>query len=881
MGLLELLVENAGQIVTKDQLIDAVWSNVHVDEANLRANILTLRRALRDGRDGRRFIQNVPGRGYRFVEPVISKEIFAAISNDQTHSAESLPAESTGLVGRADVIQNLSSQLTTYRVVTIVGSGGIGKTSVAAAVAELWQSPNQGSAVFIDLTTAGDLDQLWARAATVLELDTTPSARGQVLRSMRSRKCLVVLDNCEHIVEAAASFCGDILKSGGGVRILATSREPLRVQGEWVHRLAPLGYPEAGTDVTAREALSYSAIELLVARIAETVGGFELTDSEAPFAAEICQRLDGVPLGLELAAAQSEVFNMKQLAEGLRDRFRFLSRGRRTALPHHQSLRAMLEWSCQLLSETERAVLRRLSVFPAWFDMSDATQVGVRVGMSSESFSESVANLVTKSILTAKVTEEGARYRLPETTHAHAREQLIHAGEVDETFRALAGYVTEQCTSDSDTADDAKFKWLARCTRNLDSARACLEWAIIDAKDPIVGVALVLKTLPFWMLASRLIEHRQYLEPALALVVGLRPRRKADELALEVAIALAQYYSGGPTNDIIIRLKRALALARKHDSKAQELNILWMLYGISGNAGNYRAEMDFAQQFDVACSESGERQTRTRRHRLLARAYSDGGQQHTALKEIERALHPPLPRAPAQLDAYSIEDVTATLAIRSRILWITGRAEDAMIAAEECLARGLAVDHAQSICWSIAFNLCPVAIWSGDFANANRFVALALAQSEKTFEHWNEWAHMYQVALEHAQGRNMPVHLLNRMIPAQKDIFATLWPAFAGDDISARAVKQTSWCSAELMRLAAGRADDVVGLRLLQQADLLAKQQDALAWRLRIALSLAERYLARDEGPKARATLTPVYDSFKQGLKTRDLRKAAEILNAI
>jgi hypothetical protein len=306
-----------------------------------------------------------------------------------------------------------------------------------------------------------------------------------------------------------------------------------------------------------------------------------------------------------------------------------------------------------------------------------------------------------------------------------------------------------------------------------------------------------------------------------------------------------------------------------------------MLYGISGNAGNYRAEMDFAQQFDLACSESGERQTRTRRHRLLARAYSDIGEQRTALKEIERALHPPLPRAPAQPDAYSIEDVTAALAIRSRILWIMGRAEDAMIAAEECLARGLAVDHAQSICWSIAFNLCPVAIWSGDFANANRFVTLAIAQSEKTFEHWNEWAHMYQVALEHAQDGNMPIHLLNRMIPAQKDIFATLWPAFAGDDISARAVKQTSWCSAELMRLAAARADDVVGLRLLQQADLLAKQQDALAWRLRIALSLAERYVARDEGPKARATLAPVYDSFKQGLKTRDLRKAAEVLNAI
>lgn len=396
LGLLELLVENAGQVVSKDQLIDAVWHHVHVDEANLRANILTLRRALRERRDGRRFIQNVPGRGYRFVEPVISKDVtLNAISNDHSGPAESLTAETTALIGRSDVIQNLSSQLVTYRIVTIVGSGGIGKTSMAAAVAELWQSSRHESAVLIDLTTAGDSDQLWAKAATVLELDATPSSRAQVLRSMRSRKCLVVLDNCEHIVEAAASFCEEILKNDGGVRILATSREPLRVQGEWVHRLAPLDYPKVGANVTAREALSYSAVELLVARIAETVGGFELTDSEVPFATEICRRLDGVPLALELAAAQSEVFNMKQLAERLRDRFSFLSRGRRTALPRHQSLRAMLEWSCQLLSETERAVLRRLSVFPAWFDMSGAIQLGIRIGMTSGSFSESVANLVT------------------------------------------------------------------------------------------------------------------------------------------------------------------------------------------------------------------------------------------------------------------------------------------------------------------------------------------------------------------------------------------------------------------------------------------------------------------------------------------------------
>ncbi len=661
---------------------------------------------------------------------------------------------------------------------------------------------------------------------------------------------------------------------------MTTSREPLRVHGEWVHRLPPLRYPERDAELTARECLAFSAVELLVERIAETVGGFTLTDREAPFAIEICRRLGGVPLALELAAARAEVFSLKQLADGLRDCFTLLSRGNRSALPRHQSLHAMLEWSCRMLNESERAVMRRLSVFPAWFDMSDAVEFGRRVGISEPTVLLGVASLVTKSILAAEVTDDSARYRFAETTRAFGKEMLAGANEVDSTFEALTSYVTAQYTAESAKESGPKFGWLAFCVRNLHNARACLDWAIAEGHDLSAGAGLVSKALPFWMLTSRLIEHRQYLEPALAYVLDVRPKRTKDELALEVAIALAQYYSGGPTNEVMSRLKRSLALARKLGSKIQELNILWMLYGVSGNWGNYRAEAEFANEFAAASINVSAPQVKTRRHRILARAYHDVGEQRKALKEVDRALAPRL-GANADLDAYAIDDITAALAIRSRILWVTGRAEDAMSAAEECLARGLAVDHAQSTCWSIAFNLGPVAIWSGDTETANRFATVALVHSEKTFQHWNDWAHLYKSALEHPMDAGAARHLLAGMIPAQKDIFATLWPVFAGDDIKSRAVRHTSWCSAELMRLAAAYLEDEVGLRLLQQADLLAKQQDALGWRLRIASNIAERYLLRGDRAKARAALGPVYDSFKQGFKTRDLRDAAQLLGKL
>jgi predicted ATPase/DNA-binding winged helix-turn-helix (wHTH) protein len=876
MGLLQLLIENAGEVVTKNKLMETVWSGMCVDESNLRTNIGALRKVLGDGRDGRRYIQNVPGRGYRFVAPVQSGEN----APPEDGSSRDARRETGRLIGRAQDAESVSQELIENRVVSIIGSGGIGKTSLAMAVADLWRRTNGGDVTFVDLTTVNDAEQLWTAAARVFEVDPAPGARAQVLVAVRAWEGLVVLDNCEHVLEAAAAFVTAVLKFGKGIRILATSREPLRVEGEWAHRLPPLRYPEGDVELTARECLSFSAVKLLVQRIAETIGGFSLTDKEAPFAIEICRRLGGVPLALELAAARAEAFSLKQLANGLRDRFTLLSQGHRTAVPRQQSLRATLEWSCQLLDESERVLVRRLSVFPAWFDLSDAVGFGGRAGIPELTVLHGVVSLVAKSILIAEVTDDSARYRLAETTRAFAKEMLADANEVDTAYQALTFYITAQYAAESAKDDGPKFGWLACCIRNSDNARACLDWALAEGRDVSAGVELVSNALPLWMRTSRLIEHRHYLQPALAHILEVRPRRTKDELALEVALALAQYYSGGPTNDVMSRLKRSLFLARKLESKTHELNILWMLYGVSGNWGNYRAEAEFAQEFAEASVSVSGPHAKTRRHRMLARAYHDLGEQQKALKEIDRALAT-RSGGNADLDAYAIDDITAALAVKARVLWITGKAEDAMSVSEECLARALAVDHAQSTCWAIAFNLCPVAIWSGDSENAHRFATVAMAHSEKTFEHWNNWAHLYRSALDPSMHAAAARHLLARMIPAQKDIFATLWSVFAGEDIRSRAVRHTSWCSAELMRLASAYLDDVVGMRLLQQADLLAKQQDALGWRLRIASNIAERQLIRGDRAKGRAALGPVYESFKQGFKTKDLRDAADLLGKL
>ncbi len=824
---------------------------------------------------------NVPRRGYRFVEPVVSGPVSPQPNGKSSSPEWTLPV-APRLIGRSETLKEVTVQLATHRLVTIAGPGGIGKTSLALAVAEKWAESHGDLTVLVDLATAKDVAHLWTAASRALGGDEAPNPQSQVVRSIRSQAHLVVLDNCEHIVSAAAEFSATVLKSDAGVRMLATSREPLRVQDEWVHRLAPLDSPDRDASVIAQAAIRYSAVELLVKRIAAVVGGYELTDHDAPFAAEICRNLDGNPLALELAAAQAEAFSMQQLAEGLRNRFEFLSKGRRGAPPRHQSLYAMLDWSCQLLSSDERSMVGCLSVFPTWFDMADAIQLGIRFGMPATVVSGCVSNLVTKSIVTACITAKGARYRLQETVRAFGRTKLDSAEETDDAFRALAAHVTEALTVDEEADEAARLQWLARCAHHIANARACLDWAIRDGLDLTAGVNLILKALPFWMETSHLIEHGAYLEPALAHLLTVRPRWRRDELAIEIAIGLARYFSGGPTPHVVDRLKHALALARTLGLKPQELNVLWMLYGIAGNWGDYRAQTRFAKQFDAASSPLREVRTKVRRHRMLARAYHDIGDQRNAVREIERAIAAPLPAVPAHLDAYSIEDGTAALAIRSRILWVTGAIDDARTVAEECLARGLAVDHAQSICWAITFNLCPIAVWSGDLENARHLTSLAMAHSEKTFDHWNEWARMYRVLLDQpgdALGAN---ELLGGMIPAQRDLFATLSPAFAGDDIRQRVQQPPCWCSPELMRVAVEitpiQKTRETDIRLLHKADLLASNQGALSWRLRIATTLARLYLAHDEGSAARAALEPVYERFKQGFQTRDLQVAAALL---
>lgn len=437
LDILVALIEHAGETISKDELIARAWPNTVVEEAALRVHVAALRKALGDGRAGNRYIANHPGRGYMFVAPVTRENVPSAAGVPKgSIETGSLPAPLTRVVGRDQIIAVLTKQLARRRLLTIVGPGGIGKTTVAVAIADRAQPSYKDGAWFVGLASLSDPALVPSAVGAALGV---PPLGGDHTRGLgawlRDKTALLVLDSCEHVIGAAASMTELLLKAAPGVSILTTSREPLRAEGEALHRLAALELPSDAVGLAA-EAMRYSAVELFNERATAALDEFVIGDSDVPAVLEICRRLDGIPLALELAAARVDVFGVRDLATHLDDRFRLLKGGRRTALPRHQTLGAALDWSYQLLPEEERATLRRLSRFTGEFPLEAA--IAVDADRGSSDVVHRIANLVGKSLVAANPRGDVTQYRLLDTTRLYSLEKLKNSGEFDQIARRHA-----------------------------------------------------------------------------------------------------------------------------------------------------------------------------------------------------------------------------------------------------------------------------------------------------------------------------------------------------------------------------------------------------------------------------------------------------------
>jgi predicted ATPase len=438
-----VLLARAGEVVSKNELMSAAWPNIHVEEANLRVHIGALRKVLGDHGTGARFIENVPGRGYCFVAKVTDQMDTAPV-RPWTSIPELVMPTVARAIGRQSVVAALRSQLPLRRLVTVVGPGGIGKTTVALAVAQAMSANYPDGLALADLAPVGDATLMIGVVAAAFGLPGRSNLSLTDLKeALRDRRMLIVLDSCEHLIEATAVFAERLIQALPGVDILATSREPLRAKGEWVERLLPLGLPPASPSGTAADMLAFPAVQLFVDRAASCLGGYELVDADAVVVAEICRRLDGIALAIELAAGRLDTLGIRGLATSLRGSFLVLTRGRRTALARHQTRRATLDWSFTVLPIAEQILFRRLAAFNGGFSLNAARAVSSDHQIARSAIDEMIANLVEKSLVAANFVGNDVHYRLLETTRAYRLERLALSGEAEEIARRHASYYRE------------------------------------------------------------------------------------------------------------------------------------------------------------------------------------------------------------------------------------------------------------------------------------------------------------------------------------------------------------------------------------------------------------------------------------------------------
>jgi predicted ATPase/DNA-binding winged helix-turn-helix (wHTH) protein len=431
IDILIYLAERPGEVIGKRELIDQIWSDVNVEEGSLRVHVAAIRKALADGQFGNRYVANLRGRGYSFVGPVTRLEGVAIDRRDDGRSEVPLPAQVIKMIGRDPVLDDVKDRIRHGRFVTLLGPGGIGKTTVAVAAGHAMAEEFNGVVHFVDLGNLTDPRLVPTAVGTSLGLTLEAmDATAELLDAVRPQKLLIILDNCEHLIGAVASLAERLFQEATQVHVLATSRELLRVEGEYCYRLLPLGFPPESLQ-TAGEMLSYPAIQLFVERVVAKARDFVLRDAEAPYVAEICRKLDGLPLAIDLAAARVATLGIRNTVTSLASRLERLKLGRRTSVARHRSLRASLDWSHDLLSDTEKVVFRRISPFVGHFTLEGAEFVVGELGSSDGEIFDAIAGLVEKSLLTTRIDETQILYRLLDTTRAYALEKLELHAELD------------------------------------------------------------------------------------------------------------------------------------------------------------------------------------------------------------------------------------------------------------------------------------------------------------------------------------------------------------------------------------------------------------------------------------------------------------------
>ena len=911
------LIETRGAVIDKDALMRRVWPDRIVEENNLQVQISTLRAAFAPERH---MIRTVAGRGYQFTgevqillptreqRPPAGVTLAAPIlAQPPTNLTEPL----SQLIGRDDELGEIISLAAAHRLVTLTGAGGIGKTRLAIAVAHQLMPQFVDGVWFVDLAPLADPSLVaGAVAATVgLELADIAVSVERVAHALSDRNLLLVLDNCEHLVDAVAMMAEALLRTNAAAHVIATSREPLRAEGEWLYPVPQLAVP-AAHDV-GEDALDCGAVRLFVERARAAEPHLVLNRRIATAIAAICRRLDGIPLAIELVAAHAAMLGIEELAANVEYQFHLLTGGRRTALARQQTLRATFDWSYELLTNLERIILRRVSIFAGFLSLEAAVAVVSSSEVPPSDVVDGIVTLVAKSLVSRDAGGNAARYRLLDTTRAYALEKLGDSGEHDQLAQRHAEYyhdVLDRDENEPQVRHDPQ--WKTEYGRHLDNLRAALDWAFSSGGDALIGVALTTAAVPLWMRLSLFEECRRRVEQALAVLEAQASRDKRCEMKLHVALGKSLFDTRGAVPELGTAWTRALEIADDLKDPEYQLRSMWGLWSFHTPGGPHRVALQLAQRFCRLAAARPDVGDRLVGWNMLGLSQHYLGDQASARRHLERVLAGCLnPDDRSYIVRFHSDLQSASQAFLARILWLLGFPDQAIHAAESSISHARESGHAMSVCQALGQAACPIALWVGDLTSADRYVDMMLDHSARhSLARWHAFGRSFQGLLIMRRGDlDTGLRLLRDSLEELGDAASgLLWlikllmadalsrngrvsMGLASFEDAIEPCQRTGerWRRAELLRIkgelllsesaegAALKAEDH-----FRKALDLARQQGALSWELRAATSLARLMHGQDRGADAKVVLQPVYDRFTEGFDTADLKAAKALIDA-
>lgn len=901
------LMSRPNEVVDKRDLMALVWPGLTVEEANLRFHVAALRKVLGDGKDGARYITTLSGRGYCFVAPISQVDIPAerpAVPRAELPPVK-LPNRLQRMVGRDDAVAAVSDRLIGSRFVTIVGPGGVGKTAIAVAIAHDLLDTFSDAAHFVDLAALSDPDLVITSILLMLGLPAqTDDPLPALLAHLQDKRMLLILDNCEHVIAAAAPLAAEIFHAAPRVHILATSREALRVEGEQVYRLAPLAVPPDDPGLTAAAAQTYPALQLFLERARAGGAQIALDDANAAIVAGICRKLDGMALAIELAAGRVEAYGLKQTAVLLDERLNLLWQGQRTAPPRQKTLQATLDWSYGLLSDTERLVLRRLAVFAGHFTIDAVLEIVPDERVDHSRLFDAIDGLVAKSMVAPRPIGAMMRYRLLDTTRTYLLE--IEPDDAALAARHAAYYRRwlEQAGTTWATvpsADERAIHFSA-----LHNVRAALGWSFGADGNVGIGIALAAAAAPIFLAMSLLIECRRWSERAL-LAINPSSHGSAEEMHIQAALGLTLMFTRGGSEAARAALSRSLAIAEARGDAPNQLQLLGRMHIFHERMGQFDAALGYAQQSLAVAETLGDAASVALARSLLGVSLHLAGEHRDALTMLEEAWRGPGTERISTV--YGFDHRNRAGISLAREFWLQGRPTAARQLALQTVTEAAQMDHPITLCialiWAVSIDL-----WSGDLdgaeENIDRFIAHANSRSMGPYLAVGRGV-KGELAIrrgEAADGVETIGACLRELHDAGYELLTTTFNMALVDGMLALGqIEQGAHLIDDAIRLVEQSGDHLYMPELLRmkarvllarpqpeadQAEAhfvqsleLSRRKGAKAWELRTAIDLAGLLAEHGRRKEAKTLLQSTLEGFAEGSETADIRTANELLQTL